>query len=410
MLCYGLFTASAHAALTDVVAKAAEDRLTYLRRFKCKKVLTGEERVAERLVCSRFFDTTAAERPSNGANDLRKAMDDKRLEASLHQADKAQAVAQFKGGGSARSIGGIRIREQERRTRNPSYYLSFLEGELARVVESDAWEFGTCHKKWALHLRQRRANLLDALGLQRNPRKRFWEPCPFGKHLGVYIDAASGMFYAPADKLGRLSRQATRLIGRATRNASDDWQLDPLMFSELESRFGPHSINRYVASALNTLLPRYNAAWFGPYVRQLHEAIVIPFLRGGAATGHGYLGTIWHGTSHGWATWGGSRPPGCSLACRPSNNFFKDHGREPMALGDLVSKVRKGLAASQNIKYFGGWAMESSVVLDYYIDPTAMPSPAAWHLFGWMTLWGGQPAKLPAKWRHDGKTASHLRC
>eukprot|EP00873_Tetraselmis_striata_P025168 jgi/Tetstr1/445432/TSEL_033213.t1 len=29
------------------------------------------------------------------------------------------------------------------------------------------------------------------------------------------------------------------------------------------------------------------------------------------------------------------------------NNFFKDRGREPMALGDLVSRVRKGLAASQ---------------------------------------------------------------
>eukprot|EP00873_Tetraselmis_striata_P020949 jgi/Tetstr1/441213/TSEL_029469.t1 len=29
------------------------------------------------------------------------------------------------------------------------------------------------------------------------------------------------------------------------------------------------------------------------------------------------------------------------------NNFFKDHSREPMALGDLVSRVRKGLAASQ---------------------------------------------------------------
>eukprot|EP00873_Tetraselmis_striata_P002208 jgi/Tetstr1/422472/TSEL_013310.t1 len=28
------------------------------------------------------------------------------------------------------------------------------------------------------------------------------------------------------------------------------------------------------------------------------------------------------------------------------NDFFKDHGREPMALGDPVSRVRKGLAAS----------------------------------------------------------------
>eukprot|EP00873_Tetraselmis_striata_P006285 jgi/Tetstr1/426549/TSEL_016847.t1 len=41
---------------------------------------------------------------------------------------------------------------------------------------------------------------------------------------------------------------------------SDDWQLDLLMFSEQESRFGPHSIDRF-ASALKTLLPRYNAAW-----------------------------------------------------------------------------------------------------------------------------------------------------
>eukprot|EP00873_Tetraselmis_striata_P009293 jgi/Tetstr1/429557/TSEL_019457.t1 len=33
------------------------------------------------------------------------------------------------------------------------------------------------------------------------------------------------------------------------------------------------------------------------------------------------------------------------------NTFFKDHGREPMALGDLVGMVRKGLAASQVTLY-----------------------------------------------------------
>eukprot|EP00873_Tetraselmis_striata_P002317 jgi/Tetstr1/422581/TSEL_013388.t1 len=44
---------------------------------------------------------------------------------------------------------------------------------------------------------------------------------------------------------------------------SDDWQLDPLLFAEPESRFGPHSIDRF-ASALNTMLPRYNAAWLDP--------------------------------------------------------------------------------------------------------------------------------------------------
>eukprot|EP00873_Tetraselmis_striata_P003115 jgi/Tetstr1/423379/TSEL_014066.t1 len=111
MMCYGVFTASAHAALPDVVAtlraqnatardtadsndlldsairtittcgQAAEDRLTCLRRFKCKKALTGEDRVAERL------------------------------------AAKAQAAAQFKGSGGSGcggSGGNIRIKEHER--------------------------------------------------------------------------------------------------------------------------------------------------------------------------------------------------------------------------------------------------------------------------------------------------------
>eukprot|EP00873_Tetraselmis_striata_P046306 jgi/Tetstr1/466570/TSEL_011072.t1 len=159
------------------------------------------------------------------------------------------------------------------------------------------------------------------------------------------------------------------------------------------------------------------------------------------------------------------------------NDLFKDHGREPMALGDLVIKSptagdgtylgqgakyrvhrdRKGkrgpdarkkllcqLPASPHadiveslhyldaarqvfaggrvpaarwaisqregqakwmadtltswlqlkIKYFSGWALESIVVLAY-INPTVLPCPAAWHLFGWMTPWGGQPARLP---------------
>eukprot|EP00873_Tetraselmis_striata_P006923 jgi/Tetstr1/427187/TSEL_017375.t1 len=70
-------------ALTVVyIFAAAEDRLTYLRRFKCKKALTGEERVAERLACSRFFDTSAAERSNNGVDGLLNAVDDKRLESA----------------------------------------------------------------------------------------------------------------------------------------------------------------------------------------------------------------------------------------------------------------------------------------------------------------------------------------
>ena len=44
---------------------------------------------------------------------------------------------------------------------------------------------------------------------------------------------------------------------------SDDWRLDPVLFAELDARFGKHSIDRF-ASALNTLLPRYNAGWKDP--------------------------------------------------------------------------------------------------------------------------------------------------
>jgi hypothetical protein len=40
---------------------------------------------------------------------------------------------------------------------------------------------------------------------------------------------------------------------------SDDSRLDPVVFAELDARFGKHSIDRF-ASALNTLLPRYNAS------------------------------------------------------------------------------------------------------------------------------------------------------
>eukprot|EP00873_Tetraselmis_striata_P025167 jgi/Tetstr1/445431/TSEL_033212.t1 len=73
----------------------------------------------------------------------------------------------------------------------------------------------------APHLRQRLAGLLDTLGLQRNPVKGLWEPYVPVRlaHGGGHRLNASGTFYAPADKLDRLSRQATRLISRATRNA-----------------------------------------------------------------------------------------------------------------------------------------------------------------------------------------------
>eukprot|EP00873_Tetraselmis_striata_P036558 jgi/Tetstr1/456822/TSEL_043496.t1 len=149
----------------------------------------------------------------------------------------------------------------------------------------------------ALHLRQRLASLLDALGLQPNPTKGFWVPCGFGKHLEAGIDPASGMFYALADKLDGLFRQATRLIGHATRNASCMKQY--FHFCEDERRpalaADPGTMARYVMWLEN-------------------------------------LGTI--------------KASSLQSYMSAVNNFFKDHGREPMALGGLASRARKGLAAS----------------------------------------------------------------
>jgi hypothetical protein len=44
---------------------------------------------------------------------------------------------------------------------------------------------------------------------------------------------------------------------------SDDSQLDPVLFTELDSRYGPHSIDLF-AYALNKLLQHYNAGWLDP--------------------------------------------------------------------------------------------------------------------------------------------------
>jgi hypothetical protein len=80
----------------QAVASAGEARLTYIRRFKAKKILTGEERVAERLVYTRCFNTAASDRGGNVVDGLLSAPEDKRLEVSITTVAKAQAHAQFK--------------------------------------------------------------------------------------------------------------------------------------------------------------------------------------------------------------------------------------------------------------------------------------------------------------------------
>jgi hypothetical protein len=80
----------------QAVASTREARLTYIRRFKAKKILNGEERVAERLVYTRCFDTIAADRGGNVVDGLPPALDDQRLEVSITAGAKAQAAAHFK--------------------------------------------------------------------------------------------------------------------------------------------------------------------------------------------------------------------------------------------------------------------------------------------------------------------------
>jgi hypothetical protein len=128
LLCYGIFTHAANSALEtamdsicavtytpdqkahayslidaalrthQAVASAGEARLTYIMRFKVKKILNGEERVAERLVYTRYFDAIAVDRGGNAVDGLMSACEDKRLEVSITTLAKAQAGAQFKKG------------------------------------------------------------------------------------------------------------------------------------------------------------------------------------------------------------------------------------------------------------------------------------------------------------------------
>jgi hypothetical protein len=70
----------------------------------------------------------------------------------------------------------------------------------------------------ALALRQRVDRLLAILGLLRHPSTVFWEPTQYGHHLGIDIDTTIGHFFAPAEKLQKLAKQARHLLQRATRN------------------------------------------------------------------------------------------------------------------------------------------------------------------------------------------------
>eukprot|EP00873_Tetraselmis_striata_P028933 jgi/Tetstr1/449197/TSEL_036404.t1 len=63
----------------------------------------------------------------------------------------------------------------------------------------------------------------------------------------------------------RYIRSATNVwADRLSRHLdSEDWQLDRVLFAELDARFGPYTIDR-LASALIAMLPHYKAGWLDP--------------------------------------------------------------------------------------------------------------------------------------------------
>eukprot|EP00873_Tetraselmis_striata_P012610 jgi/Tetstr1/432874/TSEL_022223.t1 len=155
----------------------------------------------------------------------------------------------------------------------------------------------------------------------------------------------------------------------------------PYMRSELGSdQLGETALHLYALALAETTASSYDSV-IRPFLQFCGEQGVPP-LDGTAATAARYI------------TWQGLRETVKAATLQPYlpaiNGFFRDHGAEPVAQGDLISKARAANAAyaigvvMQKIKRFGGWAQVSSVVLDY-INPTALPCAASWQLyFGWL--------------------------
>eukprot|EP00873_Tetraselmis_striata_P034897 jgi/Tetstr1/455161/TSEL_042011.t1 len=71
----------------------------------------------------------------------------------------------------------------------------------------------------ALELRQRVADLLNSLGLQRNPAKKLWEPVQCSQQLGVDIDTATGAIWSAGAKAEvRGGTQHIRMVSGETKS------------------------------------------------------------------------------------------------------------------------------------------------------------------------------------------------
>eukprot|EP00873_Tetraselmis_striata_P039581 jgi/Tetstr1/459845/TSEL_005194.t1 len=109
MLCYGVFTASAHAALTDDVATLRAETpplatprtpTTYSTHtiIFIRHVIPRFDSYDRDVAAGRLLKTgSPTSGVSTGVDGFLNGLDDKRLEVSLHRVAKAPAAAHFKG-------------------------------------------------------------------------------------------------------------------------------------------------------------------------------------------------------------------------------------------------------------------------------------------------------------------------
>eukprot|EP00873_Tetraselmis_striata_P013194 jgi/Tetstr1/433458/TSEL_022732.t1 len=241
----------------------------------------------------------------------------------------------------------------------------------------------------ALKLRQRVTDLLDSLGMVQNPAKGLWaNGRPIHRHVEtayMHCDSSgygwveyflphlasrrvllhednkavcsvlAGLTCRSPEMMAELRKlwylldiNAVHITARYIRPAanvwadrlsrhldSDDWQLVPVLFAELEAMWDAHSVDRF-ASAINKLRQSGAAA---TVVAPRWEAKGVPPLGATPATVARYI--AWQGLLR--TVKAASLQPYLSAI----NDFYRNHGAEPVAQGDLINKVRKGLAASQ---------------------------------------------------------------
>eukprot|EP00873_Tetraselmis_striata_P019110 jgi/Tetstr1/439374/TSEL_027809.t1 len=140
------------------VAAAGKDRVTYNRRFKGKKVVTGDENFTRRSQSASSTNASSTTpSPTAAPTASLASSDDKHLEVSLIQTAKVDASQAFKTGKDRKARERKKREEADRKKADrragkaapetekeaDRLTLAFLEPELARFIARGAWEYGS---------------------------------------------------------------------------------------------------------------------------------------------------------------------------------------------------------------------------------------------------------------------------